>query len=69
MGYKKKESESSEKLFSKALSMLLSSPILENFEMWDAKERRMIEMREKEARMPEVLSGFEDIVFWANYFL
>ncbi|MDR1459754.1 MAG: hypothetical protein LBI60_06040 [Bacteroidales bacterium] len=66
MGRKKKERESSEKLFLKALNMPVPFHIVEDFEMWDAeesKERRVIEIREKEARIPEALSEFENIVF------
>jgi hypothetical protein len=40
MERKKKERESSEKLFSKALNMLVSSHILGDFEMWETKEKK-----------------------------
>jgi hypothetical protein len=46
--------------------MLVPSHILEDFEMWDAfesKERWVIEMREKEGRLPEALLEFEDAVY------
>ena len=48
------------------MSMLVPSNILEDFEMWDAqesKERWVIEMREKEERIPNELSEYEDVVF------
>ena len=66
MGRKKKERQPVEALFTTAMSMLVPSHILENFEMWDAqesKERWVIEMREKEGRIPSALLEYEDIVF------
>ena len=66
MGRNKKVRQSVENLFSTAMSMLVPGEILENFEMWDAtesKERWIIEMREKEGRIPEELLGYVDIVF------
>jgi hypothetical protein len=47
-------------------SMLVAAHILEHFEIWDAHEypdRRVIEMREKEGRIPSDLSDFDDDVF------
>jgi hypothetical protein len=66
MGGKKKERQPVDRLFSTALTMLVPSHILSDFEMWDAvesKDRWVIEMREKEGRIPSELSEFEDIVF------
>jgi hypothetical protein len=66
MGSKKKERQSTDHLFRVAMSMLVPSHVLEHFEMWDAqesKERWVIEMREKEGRIPQELSDFQDIVF------
>jgi len=66
MGRNKKTRQPIEQLYSKAMSMLVPDHILNGFEMWDAqesKERRVIEMREKEERIPESLVGFEDVVF------
>jgi hypothetical protein len=66
MGRNKKERQPLESLFSTAMSMLVPSHILENFEMWDAKENKerwVIEMREKEGRFPKELSEYNDIVF------
>ena len=66
MGRNKKVRQSVENLFSTAMSMLVPGQILENFEMWDAtesKERWIIEMREKEGRIPEELLGYVDVVF------
>jgi hypothetical protein len=65
MGRKKLERTSTETLFSTVSSMLVPSHILENFEIWGAKEysdRWVIEMREKEDQIPSKLSCFEDIV-------
>ena len=65
MGRKKKERQSTETLFSTAMTMLVPAHILSDFEMWDAhesKDRWVIEMREKEDRLPSDLFGFEDIV-------
>jgi hypothetical protein len=66
MGRRKKERPAIEGLFSTAMSMLVPSYILEDFEMWDAQEsseRWVIEMREKESRIPLELSTHEDVVF------
>jgi hypothetical protein len=46
--------------------MLVPGHILEYFEIWDAheyKERWVIEMREKEALIPDELKESEDVVF------
>jgi hypothetical protein len=66
MGRNKKTRQPIEQLYSKAMSMPVPDHILNDFEMWDAqesKERWVIEMREKEERIPESLVGFEDVVF------
>jgi hypothetical protein len=66
MGRRKKERPALEGLFSTAMSMLVPSYILEDFEMWDAQEsqsRWVIEMREKEGLIPLALSEYEDVVF------
>ena len=66
MGRKAKERPSIDGLFSTAMSMLVPSDILEDFEMWDAHEspdRWVIEMLEKSDRIPTELAGNEDIVF------
>ena len=66
MGRKKLERQPIEELFSTAMSMLVPAHILENFEMWGAREykdRWVIEMREKEGRIPKELFGYEDVVF------
>ena len=66
MGRKKKERPSIDGLFSTAMNMLVPSYILEYFEMWDAQEsldRWVIEMREKESRIPFELSSYNDVVF------
>ena len=66
MGRNKKERQPVEQLFSTAMTMLVPSHILVDFEMWDAldsQERWVIEMREKAGRIPKELLEFEDIVF------
>jgi len=66
MGRKKKERLPIDNLFSTAMTMLVPAHILEYFEMWDAQEsteRWVIEMREKEGRIPEELSEYQDVVF------
>jgi hypothetical protein len=66
MGRKAKERPSIDGLFSTAMTMLVPSHILENFEMWGAQEsqeRWVIEMREKSDRIPIELSDNDDIVF------
>ena len=46
--------------------MLVPEHVLEHFDIWDAQEHKnrwVIEMREKEGFIADVLSGFSDIVF------
>ena len=65
MGRKKLERQSIDTLFSTVSSMLVPSHILEHFEIWDAHEHKtrwVIVMREKEGKIPEALSGFDDVV-------
>ena len=65
MGRKKSERQPIEQLFSTAMIMLVPAHILQDFEMWDAKEHKncwVIEMREKEGRIPQELSDYENIV-------
>ena len=65
MGRKQKERQPIELLFSTAMNMLVPAHILENFEMWEAqesKERWVIEMREREGRIPKELSDYQDVV-------
>jgi hypothetical protein len=66
MGRKKKERQPIDNLFSTAMTMLVPEHILADFEMWDAQEsteRWVIEMREKENRIPTELFGYQDVVF------
>jgi len=66
MGRKKLERQSVDSLFSTVSTMLVPAPILEHFEIWDAreyKERWVIEMREKEGLIPRELAGSTDVVF------
>jgi hypothetical protein len=58
MGRKKLERKPLDRLYSQTMHMSVPSHILENFEMWDAKEykdRWVIEMQEKEGLIPEEL--------------
>jgi hypothetical protein len=64
MGRKKLERQPIERLYSKALAMLVPSHMLEHFEMWNAKEHKdrwVIEMREKESLIPEELREKEGV--------
>jgi hypothetical protein len=66
MGRKKIERPSIEGLFSRISSMLVPAHVLEHFDIWDAHEyadRWVIEMREKEGRIPSELSSCSDVVF------
>ena len=66
MGRKRLERASTDSLFSTVSSMLVPAHVLEHFDIWDAheySERWVIEMREKEGRIPLALSGFDNIVF------
>ncbi|MDR2764651.1 MAG: hypothetical protein LBB90_06430, partial [Tannerella sp.] len=66
MGRKKLERPSIEGLFSTISSMLVPAHVLEHFDIWDAheySERWVIEMREKEGRIPSELSSYSDAVF------
>jgi hypothetical protein len=66
MGRKRKEKPSAESLHGTISRMLVPEYILTDFEIYGAKEhkeRRVIEMREKEGRIPEELSGCCDVVF------
>jgi hypothetical protein len=65
MGRKKIERPPLDQLYTKALSMLVPTHISANFEMWDAteyKDRWVIEMREKEGRIPPSLTGHSEVV-------
>jgi hypothetical protein len=66
MGRKKKERQSVASLFTTVSSMLVPAHVLEHLEIWDAHEHRarwVIEMREKEGRIPSELSAYGDVVF------
>jgi hypothetical protein len=65
MGRKRLERPSVENLFSTVSKMLVPEHILEHFEIWDAREdssRWVIEMREKQGRIPAELLPYEDVV-------
>ena len=66
MGRKRLERQSPERLFNTVSKMLVPAHVLEHFEIWDAheyKDRWVIEMREREGKLPDALSGYSDIVF------
>jgi len=66
MGRKRKEKPSTESLYGTISQMLVPAYILLDFEIYGAmeyKERWVIEMREKEGRIPSALSHIEDVVF------
>jgi len=65
MGRKKLSPQSKDSLYSIISKMLVPYHILENFDIWDAKEhsnRWVIEMREKTGRIPKALQEYEDVV-------
>jgi len=58
MGRKRKEAPPVEKLYDTVSRMLVPAHILQDFDIYDAQEsksRWVIEMREKEGRIPESL--------------
>jgi hypothetical protein len=66
MGRNKLARQSVDSLFLTVSTMLVPSHILEHFEIWDAKEykeRWVIEMREKEGKIPQEIQTYEDVVF------
>lgn len=66
MGQKRKQRPSTDSLLATVSRMLVPDYILENFEIYDAKESPdswSIELREKELRIPEVLKGCSEVVF------
>jgi hypothetical protein len=65
MGRKRKESPPVEKLYDTVSRTLVPAHILKDFDIYDAQEskrRWVIEMREKETRVPEVLLSYSDAV-------
>jgi hypothetical protein len=66
MGRKKIERPSAESLLTTVSQMLVPEAILQDFEIYGAKEsvsHWMIELREKEYLIPPELQNFEDVVF------
>ena len=66
MGQKRKERPSSEMLLSTISRMLVPAHILENFDIYGAKESStswVIELREKEGLLPEAVIDCNDVVF------
>ena len=65
MGRKRIEKPPIELMYSKISSILVSESILKDFDIYDAQEsstRWIIEMREKDDRIPSALSSFPDVV-------
>ena len=65
MGRKRKEAPPVEQLYDTVSRMLVPAHILKDFDIYDAKEskaRWVIEMYEKEDRIPEALRGYSDVV-------
>ena len=65
MGRKRKEKPSIELMYSKISSILVPESILKDFDIYDAQEskaRWVIEMREKDDRVPSALCSFPDVV-------
>jgi hypothetical protein len=66
MGKKRKIRPSTDTLLDTISRMLIPSHILDNFEIYDAKESLtswVIDMREKEARIPTELQSSSEVVF------
>jgi hypothetical protein len=66
MGRKRKEAPPVEQLYDTVSRMLVPAHILQDFDIYDAlesKSRWVIEMREKEDRIPETLQSYPDVVF------
>ena len=66
MGRKKIEQPSADSLLSTVSRMLVPEDILKDFDIYGAKESPshwMIELREKESRIPSELKDSEDVVF------
>ena len=65
MGRKRKEIPPVEKMYNTISRMLIPEHILNDFDIYDAKEsksRWVIEMREKGGRIPEALQVYTDVV-------
>ena len=65
MGRNKKECPPIEEMYSKLSSMLVPSYILQDFDIYDARENVscwVIELREKEGVLPAALQDFDDVV-------
>lgn len=66
MGQKRKERPSADSLLDTVSLMLVPEYILKDFDIYGAKEYPsswVIELREKEDRIPVELRGYEDVVF------
>jgi hypothetical protein len=65
MGMKRKERPAVEQLYDTISHMLVPGHILQDFDIYDAREsksRWVIEMREKENRIPSGLQSYSDVV-------
>ena len=66
MGRSRKEKPSIEEMYAVISSILVPESILEDFAIYGAKENKscwVIEMREKEGRIPLSLQSYSDVVF------
>lgn len=66
MGRRRKELPPMEEMYAKISSILVPATILQDFDIYGAKEDQacwIIEMREKEGRIPFPLQSFSDTVF------
>jgi hypothetical protein len=66
MGRKRKECPPIEEMYSVISSILVPEKILKDFAIYGAKEQKtywVIEMREKEERIPSSLQSYSDVVF------
>jgi len=65
MGRRRKELPPVEEMYAKIASILVPDNILQDFDIYDAKENKacwVIEMREKSDRIPHKLLSFSDVV-------
>jgi len=66
MGRSRKQRKSAEELFSSISKMIVPEFILENFQVIDVhnlKNEWVVELEEKQDRIPEILQEFADVVF------
>lgn len=66
MGRSRKQRKSADELFSSISKMIVPEFILENFQVSDVhnlKNEWVVELEEKQDRIPEILQEFDDVVF------